>query len=49
MRLWRNDVEEPAAAGVAWARVGVVLTAVVSVALALAVVVAVVRGQIAGR
>jgi hypothetical protein len=45
MRIWRSDVDER----VAWARLGVVLTAVVSVALAVLLVVALVRGQMLGR
>jgi len=42
MRIWRNDAEQR----VAWARVGVVLTAAASVALAAAVVVALVHGLV---
>jgi hypothetical protein len=40
MRIWRNDAEQR----VAWARVGLVLTAAASVALAAAVVAVLVHG-----
>jgi hypothetical protein len=48
MWMRRSDIEE-AAPGAVWARVGVVLTAVVSVALALLAVLLTVRGHMLGR
>ncbi len=43
-----NDVDDPAAAGAAWARAGVVLVAVALVAIAAALVTLAVRGQLGG-
>ena len=45
MRIWRNDADDRAT----WARIGVVLTAVASVALAVALAVTVLRGHLLGR
>ncbi|HXA28027.1 MAG TPA: hypothetical protein VN193_04695 [Candidatus Angelobacter sp.] len=49
MRLVHNEIEEPDAPAAAWARAGVVLTAVATVALAVALMVVVVRATLAGR
>jgi len=45
----RNEIEERPAPSEAWARAGVVLTAVATVGLALALIVVVVRSRLGGR